>query len=251
MFNSISRAIGRWLASFLSKALPGYQRLDTISIEEFAKVIEVGDVLLVEGNSRISTAIKYLTQSSWSHACLYVGEQRGDVEEPSLIEADLKHGVRLVNLNHYADFNIRICRPANLTESDCQQLLAFARAKIGHQYDMKNVFDLLRFLIQKPAVPNRFRRAMINIGSGEPTKAICSTLIAQSFQSINYPILPLRDEGVGGEGEVPHFYKRHFTHFTPRDFDLSPYFRIVKPTLEKNFDFHNLHWQEEQKGTEA
>ncbi|HJO12725.1 MAG TPA: lipo-like protein, partial [Gammaproteobacteria bacterium] len=110
---------------------------------------------------------------------------------------------------------------------------------------------LLRFLIQKPAVPNRFRRAMINIGSGEPTKAICSTLIAQSFQSINYPILPLRDEGVGGEGEVPHFYKRHFTHFTPRDFDLSPYFRIVKPTLEKNFDFHNLHWQEEQKGTEA
>ena len=49
MFNSISRAIGRWLASFLSKALPGYQRLDTISIEEFAKVIEVGDVLLVEG----------------------------------------------------------------------------------------------------------------------------------------------------------------------------------------------------------
>ena len=57
--------------------------------------------------------------------------------------------------------------------------------------------------------------------------------------------------GGEGEGEVPHFYKRHFTHFTPRDFDLSPYFRIVKPTLEKNFDFHNLHWQEEQKGTEA
>lgn len=31
---------------------------------------------------------------------------------------------------------------------------------------------------------------MIALGSGEPTKAICSTLIARAFQSIRYPILP-------------------------------------------------------------
>ena len=247
MINAVSRSIGSWLASFLTKGLPGYQRLDAISIEEFAEVIELGDVLLVEGNSRISTAIKYLTQSSWSHACLYVGTEHGDIQAPSLVEADLKHGVRLVSLQHYANFNIRICRPANLTVADNQRLLEFARSKLGHQYDLKNIIDLIRYLIQKPAVPNRYRRAMIGIGSGEPTKAICSTLIAESFQSINYPILPQREEEIGGEGEVPRYYKRHFTHFTPRDFDLSPYFKIIKPTLEKKFDFRQLNWKEEVK----
>jgi hypothetical protein len=40
------------------------------------------------------------------------------------------------------------------------------------------------------------------------------------------------------------FYRRHFTHYTPRDFDLSPYFRIVKPTLEQGFDYRKLRWSE-------
>jgi hypothetical protein len=41
---------------------------------------------------------------------------------------------------------------------------------------------------------------------------------------------------------VPVFYKRHFTHFTPRDFDLSPYFQVVKPTLEHGFNYRELEW---------
>ena len=35
-----------------------------------ASVIEPGDVLLVEGDNRISAIIKYLTQSTWSHSAL-------------------------------------------------------------------------------------------------------------------------------------------------------------------------------------
>jgi len=30
--------------------------------------------------------------------------------------------------------------------------------------------------------------------------------------------------------------------FTPRDFDISPYFRIVKPMIESGFDPHHLRW---------
>jgi len=122
-------------------------------------------------------------------------------------------------------------------------LIDFSRSKIGFQYDLKNIFDLIRYLIQKPAVPNRYRRSMIGLGSGEPTKAICSTLIAESFQYIDYPIFPRRGEE-GGDGEVPTYYKRHFTHYTPRDFDVSPYFRIIKPTVEQGFNFRNLVWEE-------
>ena len=238
----IKRAIGGRLASFLSKTLPGYYRHDAVSIEAIAAVLKPGDVVLVEGGTRISIAIKYLTQSSWSHACLYVGAEGSDASRPNLLEADLQEGVRLVSLEHYADFNLRICRPVNLQQQDCERLIAFARAKLGHRYDLKNVFDLTRYLIQKPVVPNWYRRAMIGLGSGEPTRAICSTLIAESFQAIDYPILPIRGADCGSEGEVPKYYRRHFTHFTPRDFDLSPYFQVVKPTLEHGFDYRQVEW---------
>lgn len=38
--------------------------------------------------------------------------------------------------------------------------------------------------------------------------------------------------------EILHI--RHHSLFTPRDFDLSPYFRVVKPTLEYGFDYKKL-----------
>lgn len=252
MFNSLKRAIGERLAAFLSKDLPGYQRLDTVAIDVIAGTLQKGDIVLVDGNTRISTAIKYLTQSTWSHACLYVGEKGGDGLEANLLEADLKNGVHLTNLDHYGNYNLRICRPVNLSDEEVGDVVEFARKRIGHQYDLKNVIDLIRYVIQKPAVPNRYRRSLLSLGSGEPTKAICSTLIAESFQSIDYPILPRRKGKLGqrGEaGEVPLYYKSHFTHFTPRDFDLSPYFRIIKPTIESGFDHHSLAW--EASDTEA
>lgn len=242
MIVSISRAIGSKLADYLSKAQPGYRRHDTVSIDEIAGVIKTGDIVLVEGNTRISTAIKYLTQSSWSHACLWVGSEAEGPDGEQLLEADLTKGVRMVNLKHYAEFNLRICRPVNLSDEDKIALVNFAKAKLGQTYDLKNIIDLLRYIIQKPPVPNRFRRSMLAIGSGEPTKVICSTLIAESFQSINYPILPMREGEQGADGEVPQFYRRHFTHFTPRDFDLSPYFEVVKPSLVKGFDYKNVNW---------
>lgn len=268
MATVISEKVGKWLAAYLSKSIEGYRRLDTISVEDLADVLQPGDVVLVEGNTRISIVIKYLTQSSWSHACLFVGEAGSPSSDLTLLEADLQNGVRLVAPDRYRDLNLRICRPNKLSDEDKSQLLEFSKSKLGHHYDLKNVVDLVRYLIQKPAVPQRYRRAMIAFGSGEPTRAICSTLIAESFQSIGYPILPIRsDEGihdpaksgtggavnesldedaeiVGEKGEVPVYYKRHFTHFTPRDFDLSPYFQIVKPTLERGFDYRKVKWGE-------
>ncbi len=255
MFSRIKRAIGVRLASYLSKSLPGYRRLDTITIDQIASVLQTGDIILVEGNTRISTAVKYLTQSSWSHSALFVGKAGEAASVKNLLEADLKEGVRLVSLEHYKGFNLRICRPVNLTPEDCNTLVAFALAKLGHQYDLRNIVDLVRYLIQKPAVPNRYRRAMLSFGSGEPTKAICSTLVAESFQHIHYPILPLRENhtpiNAADPTEAPLYYKRHFTHFTPRDFDLSPYFQIVKATIEHGFSYKNLVFQNGDAGIMA
>ena len=80
-----------------------------------------------------------------------------------------------------------------LRESDCRKLTAFAIARLGNRYDLRNVIDLARYLLPTPPVPLRFRRRMLALGSGDPTRAICSTLIAQAFQSIRYPILPITD----------------------------------------------------------
>ena len=45
MFNSLKRAIGERLAAFLSKELPGYQRLDTVAIADVAMTLEKGDIV--------------------------------------------------------------------------------------------------------------------------------------------------------------------------------------------------------------
>ena len=69
---------------------------------------------------------------------------------------------------------------------------------LGTQYDMRNVVDLARYLLPTPPVPTHWRRRMIALGSGEPTRAICSTLIAAAFQHVRYPILP-RVERIAAE----------------------------------------------------
>jgi hypothetical protein len=92
VINTASRAVGQGLARFLSKSLPGYNRIEVNSIDHTASVLRAGDILLVDGDSRISTAIKYLTQSSWSHACLYVGRGGESSSALTLLEADLEEG---------------------------------------------------------------------------------------------------------------------------------------------------------------
>jgi len=85
---------------------------------------------------------------------------------------------------------------------------------------------------------------MLAFGSGDPTRAICSSLIAQAFQSVRYPILPdVKIEGPEGDFARQEIYQiRHHSLFTPRDFDLSPYFEVVKPTLVGGFDYKKLVW---------
>ncbi|HUN12539.1 MAG TPA: lipo-like protein, partial [Rhabdaerophilum sp.] len=73
-----------------------------------------------------------------------------------------------------ASFNTRICRPVGLTPEDRDRLIAYAIGRLGGNYDLRNVLDLVRFLLPNPPIPQRFRRRLLSLGSGEPTRAICS-----------------------------------------------------------------------------
>ncbi len=239
------------LVDFLTKPHHAHGVSQPANLALLERSLRPADVLLVEGYSRISTAIKYLTQSTWSHAAVYVGDalEKRDAAGGSLcvIEADVAEGVRAVPLEKYRGLHCRICRPIDLTESDAQELVKYAVSRVGHRYDLKNIFDLCRYLIPTPPVFSSWRRRMIALGSGDPTRAICSTLIAQAFDSINYPILPVVSTIDAETADCPGcvdeiLHVRHYSLYVPRDFDVSPYFNIVKPTLEHGFDFHALKW---------
>jgi len=45
--------------------------------------------------------------------------------------------------------------------------------------------------------------------------------------------------------EILHI--RDSSLYMPRDFDISPYFEIVKPTIVQGFDYTALHWADKQK----
>jgi hypothetical protein len=258
MLDKLKAYIGRAILRYLSKPTKRYAPFFSPDPEVFHDALQAGDILLIEGNTRLSAIIKFLTQSTWSHAALYLGEEpsdrgrshsNGDGESNVLLEADVQHGVTTVPLSKYRDFNKRICRPAGLNAESRQKVVDYAVARLGKKYDSKQIVDLARYLFPYPPVPVWFRRRMLAIGSGDPTKAICSTLIAEAFGSIRYPILPERVVANGKTYGVAPFVQSEVAHirrhglYTPRDFDVSPFFAIIKPTLNNGFDYHRLVWR--------
>jgi Permuted papain-like amidase enzyme, YaeF/YiiX, C92 family len=237
--------IGRVLARYLDKPVHGYEPFTPSDPDALRCSLEPGDVLLVEGNNHISGVIKYLTQSTWSHSALYVGPIAGqataDGEPHVLVEANVGEGVVSSPLSKYFRFHTRICRPVGLTEADCATVCAYAVARIGFAYDLKNIVDLMRYLFPLP-VPQRWRRRLIALGSGDPSRLICSALIADAFGTVHYPILPKITLTRSKQALEQILEIRHSSLYCPRDFDISPYFNVVKPTIARGFDYKTLNW---------
>ena len=270
----------RWLThhlvEFLTQPLSFYQRHSWNDLDALKKHIRKGDVLLVEGDSRVSTVIKYLSQSSWSHSALYIGDELvrrggpageqalaefGDEAGLLLLEA-LPRGVAASPLSKYVDFNIRLVRPHRLRPEHLKVILDEGISSLGWQYDLRNILDLCRYLLPVSLVPQRFRRSALHFGSGTPTEVICSSLLGRLFHRVGFPILPLVDFPEGFDAPEPRkglvgrilghdsrrytglFHMRHPTLLTPRDFDLSPYFQVIKFNVvaQGGFDYQRIHW---------
>jgi hypothetical protein len=262
------------VARYLTKPRRQYRQVVPNDMANLTRYIRKGDVLLVDGDQRISEVIKYLTQSSWSHAALYIGdellrrnprnralllEQYGEDANHLIVEA-LMEGVVASPLSKYATCNIRVCRPYDLHKEDRQRILEEVLDHLGYTYDVKHVLDLARYFFPVSLIPRRFRRRALQLGSGLTHEVICSSLIARAFDHVGYPILPeITPAGdpprsllararnrLLRRGHVPGgiFRQRHPTLVTPRDFDLSPYFEIIKFNLIENakFDYRKITW---------
>lgn len=278
----VRRAMVRTALRLLTKPLKGYTLRFPNDIASLKRYIRKGDVLLVEGNERISECIKYLTQSCWSHSALYVGdealkrdpllrqqllEQFGEEANYLLVEALVQDGVVLTPLARYKDYNLRVCRPSNLTRKDLAVVLDEVLSTVGYTYDLRNIFDLMRYFLPLNLVPRRLRRTALEFGSGEPTRVICSSMIASAFHKVRFPIMPVyREPPISDRphGLARFIRRRDARRFgllqsvpislvTPREFDLSPYFEVVKvsPIEDLKFDYHQLKWVEDGAPQEA
>jgi hypothetical protein len=278
---SVRSWITQHLARYLSEPLAHYELRGRNDPAGLTAVIRKGDVLLVEGDQRVSAVIKYLTQSSWSHAALYIGDELlrrdaktreraltafGDQAQHLVVEA-LMEGVVASPLVKYIDYNVRLCRPHRLRNEHLKLILDDAVDSIGLRYDMRNILDLAVHLLAASIFPASHREERLRLGSGISGHVICTSLLGRFFHKVGFPVLPsvtFPDGAVGaGFDGAPSLWsfvrrrkprnlyaglyrRRHPTLLTPRDFDLSPFFQVVKFNVvpERGFDYSRIEWAE-------
>lgn len=257
----MKRSITDWLISktggWLSKgAVPFNSYL--VDFESLSYEIRPADVLLIEGHNRISTIIRQVTYSPWTHAALYIGRLH-DIDDPELrkkVEAHYhgSHGDQLVietllgkgtivsPLKRYQNHHIRICRPQGLSRMDAQKVIGYAITHLGRRYNVRHILDLARFLFPYGILPRRWRSTLFLHNALQPTEDICSSLIAEAFLSVDFPVLPVIREGKEKSLEI---IQRNPKIYIPSDFDYSPYFSIIKyPYINLNqVGYYSLPWE--------
>ncbi|MES2663172.1 MAG: YiiX/YebB-like N1pC/P60 family cysteine hydrolase [Pseudomonadota bacterium] len=232
--------MGGWLIQWLNYERPPGS-VPYCDFDRLRHELRPGDVILVEGRSRVSSVIRWVTTSPWTHAALYVGRLH-DIEDSDIraqiskhlpcepdtqliIESMLGQGTIANSLSIYRQDHLRICRPRGLNYKDAQAVIRYAASRLGFDYDMRQIFDLFRFLMPWLLMPRKWRSSLFEYHSGKTTRTVCSTMIAEAFGYIHFPILPLVKR-VSSRGV--QFFRRNPKLCTPSDFDYSPYFEIIK-----------------------
>jgi hypothetical protein len=253
----------QFLTHLLMKDVTPYPHsLPLSDFERLRYEIKPCDVLLVEGQSRVSEVIRLVTQSPWTHSMLYIGKLR-DIENPRLrshvgavftgsdddqlvIESLLGKGTIVTPLKYYRNMHIRICRPDGISREDAQKVMAYAISKLGMEYDVRQILDLARLLFPWSFLPRRWRSSLFTFNAGNSTRQVCSSLLAEAFASVRFPILPVLKHTPTNELAL---LQRNPRLFTPSDFDYSPFFNIIKYPiyeLSEKAIYRHLPWAEDE-----
>jgi hypothetical protein len=259
-FGLLSRPIVAWLNQ--ERSIRSYPLSD---FERISYELRPCDILLVEGRSRVSDVIRWITQSTWTHAALYVGRMHdiedselreivkhhynGDENDRLIIESLLGKGTIVRSLESYSGDHLRICRPGRLGIKDGQQVIRYAISRLGVEYDVRQIFDLARFLFPWYILPKNWRSSLFQHHAGRSARTVCSTMIAEAFAFVQFPILPL----IKQSDESVQLFRRNPKLCTPSDFDYSPYFEIIKyPFVDfrHDQDYHLLPWEGRENLTE-
>jgi hypothetical protein len=247
------------LVHWLTYEPPNY-RTPLTSFERLRYELRPGDVLLVEGRSNVAEIIKSITQSIWTHSFFYIGRLH-DIDDQTLrdhiqkyrhcspdeqliIEAMLGKGIIVSSIEDYEGEHLRICRPRGITRADSQAVIAYAIKELGKDYNVRQIMDLARFMFPYWFLPRRWRSTLFEHNAGRPTKTVCSTMMAEAFANVRFPIIPVLHQDENGQLRL---IRSNAKLMTPRDFDHSPYFDVIKyPVLD--FDelgiYQKLPWDQ-------
>ena len=259
--NLNSWLIGK-IAHWLNKEVePNPHHTPLTDFERLSEELRQGDVLLVEGLSRVSRIIKSVTYSPWTHSALYIGRlddindgqlknkvaefYTGDLHQQLIVESMLGEGTVIHPVNKYKNEHLRICRPRGISKVDRQQVIAYALSHLGYDYDIRHLLDLARFLLPYSIIPRRWRSSLFVRNAGQQTKNVCSYMLGEAFSSVDFPILPVAERLDSGDFKL---YRRNPRLLTPKDFDYSPYFDIIKYPylgLDEVAAYRSLPWDSE------
>ena len=267
-----ARETQEWLRrqaiNWLSSTAGQEQVRSPINFDRLLTEVRMGDVLLVEGRTRLSRAIRAVTQSNWTHSALVVGSldrlrdpalqataraylKPDELEAPLIVESELGRGTVLSSVLRYRGQHLRLCRPHGLSYADARRVTTYAMLHLGADYNVRQVLDLARFLVPWwTIVPRRWHSSLFEHNHQDSTRLICSTMIARAFHRVHFPVVPLVVDS-GGKLSV---LQRNPRLVTPRDFDHSPYFSVIKYPLLGGADlgfYRKLPWAEHGLAEEA
>ena len=69
-------------------------------------------------------------------------------------------------------------------------VINYAIKSLGKPYNVRHLLDLTRFVLPWTILPRRWGSTLFRTSTGEPESGICSSLIAEAFSSVQFPILP-------------------------------------------------------------
>jgi len=268
LLNRIMHRVEAWVMVWL---LHEKKRV-SLPLQDFhhmCEALQPADVLLFKGRTRIGHVISVITQSYWTHAALYIGRCSdypensktlalirehfaGDADEQLVVESLLGKGMVISPLSAYHHDSIRLCRPRGILKKDAEQVMHHATQQVGREYDVRQLFDLARFMFPYAILPRRWKSTLFTYKAGSATKAVCSTVLVESFMDVKFPVIPVIHE----RDNQLSVYRRNPRLFTPRDFDYSPYFDIIKfpyVNYDKTFlgfstdgGYRDLPWDEDE-----
>ena len=230
VLQALKAGVAQGLLGLLNHDVSEYQLTAPNDMAGLYWELRAGDVILVEGRLRVSALVKYVTQSSWSHVAIWIGDALlrrdaltreralaafGDAANRLIVEALSGEGVVTSPLDKYTSHNLRICRPDGLSPAQIERVIDAVLEDVGKPYDARNFFDLgLRLVSPLRFGSLRNRDPEACVGACTEREVTCSSMLAKAFARVGYPIRPSAS---------------HHSQITPKDFDLSPHFRVIKP----------------------
>ena len=168
---------------YLTRPIKHCTQATTTDPRSLAAILDRGDVLLSEGNTRVATLVKRITRSSWSHVSMYVGPLEDGPDPRCIVEADIAAGVRATRLSELNALQVRVLRPTSLNVTDRCRLAEWVVSRIGSKYDLAHLLRL--------SLPMRLRSSPYAMANGT-TRFICCSLLAQAFALVGCPISPVQ-----------------------------------------------------------